>query len=116
VPAVTYLSDAKAREWATVPDDKDCDELLQQLNRVSGRKWVIGRHTVELAHAGLFKRMFCKPPAPHIEWTLYLDCHGEWQVMNLVTPDGGSNFHPSTGSREAIMNYMLGYIGGARRP
>lgn len=115
MPAVTFLSDHEVREWANVPDDKEADELLQQLRDVSGRNWVIGRHKVRVQHPSLIKRLFCKPPAPLTVWTLYLDCHGEWQIMSLATPKGSSIFHYSPESRECVLNYMLGYVSGAQK-
>lgn len=106
MPALTYLSDQEVREWAAVPDDKDCNEILQELRSLTGENWVIGRHQVK------FARRWFRRPLPITVYTLYADCHGEWQVMNLVTPEGGSNFYGSAQSREDVMNYMLGYIGG----
>lgn len=115
MPAFTYLSDSEVRQWSRVEGDKDCDELLQELRRLSGENWIIGRQTIPVCHASLWKMIFCKPPEPYVSWTLYADCHGEWQVINLVTPEGGSNFHASAQGREDIMNFMLGYIAGLHR-
>lgn len=113
MPAFTYLSSHEIEKWASIPDDKECNDLLQELRAKTGENWLIGRYTTRTRHPSLWKRLFCQPPAPHVEWTLYADCHGEWQVMNLVGPNGGSVFHGCT--REMIMNYMLGYIGGLRK-
>jgi hypothetical protein len=106
--AVTFLSDSEARSYETVEGDKDCNELLQELNHASGRRWLIERRTFYRSR-GLFRH------AEEIKtYTLYLDCHGEYQVMNLVTPNGGSVF--SYGNREAVMNYMLGHLAGLQEP
>lgn len=106
MPAVTYLSDWEAREWVRVPGDKDCDELLQEMNAKTGRRWLIQVRRFFISR-GWFRH------AEEIKsYTLYLDCHGEYQVMNLVGPNGGSIFHFNRNSREAVMNYMLGYLGG----
>lgn len=106
MPGFTYLSDWEAREWLHVEGDKDCDELLQEMNAKSGRTWLI-QVKRWFAPRGWFRH------AEEIKYyTLYLDCHGEYQVMNLVGPNGGSVFHFNRHSREAVMNYMLGYLGG----
>ena len=112
MPACVYLSDAEERKWSSVAEDKDCDELLQQLRRLTGNKWLVERQEIPVRHTSLWKHLFCKSPPPHVEWTLYADLHGEHQVINLVTPEGGSVFYKSTQSRENVMNFMLGYIAG----
>lgn len=114
MPAITYLSLQEESDWASVPDDKDINELLQELRKTTGENWLIGRHQVAVRHGQFWKRLFRKP-APLTSWTLYADCHGEWQVMSLVTPHGSSIFHLWEHSREAIMNFMLGYIGAWQR-
>ena len=106
MPAVTFLSDSEAKRFETVEGDKDCNELLQEMNAKTDRRWLIEVRSF-FASRGWFRH------AEEIKtYTLYLDCHGEYQVMNLVTPNGGSNFSYST--REAVMNYMIGYLGGFR--
>ncbi len=112
MPCTTWLTEQEARDWAVVADDKECDELLQQLRKVSGRNWVIGRAKME-SYVGLLGLLFRQRLKVRTFWTLYLDCHGEWQIMNLMTPKGGSLFHLSNQSREDVMNYMVGYIGGS---
>ena len=108
MPCTTFLSDHQIKQWSHVENDKDCDELLKELNEVSGRLWLVGVQEWFLPR-GLFRHA-----EKRIDYTLYLDCHGEWQVMNMVTPEGGSLFHHTVGSREHVMNYMLGFIAGAR--
>lgn len=107
MPAVTYLSDREVREWSSVKGDAECDDLLQELRKTTGENWIIGTHE-RLPR----KRWFRKQGPPLRFYTLYADCHGEWQVINLVTPDGGSIFHGSKQSREDVMNFMLGIICG----
>ena len=107
MPAVTYLSDHEVREWSIVKDDKDCNELLQELRSLTGENWIIGTQ-----ERWPRKRWFRKQAAPVRFYTLYADCHGEWQVINLVTPNGGSIFHGSSQSREDVMNFMLGIVCG----
>lgn len=120
MPAVTFLDDWEVRKWDNgVPGDEDLNELLFELRKLTGRQWIVmtrdlpiikrSWHRLGYYKAGTFKH-----------YTLYLDCHGEWQVMNLCTErDGGSNFFLSHSSREHVMNYMLGHIAGTeseRRP
>lgn len=110
MPAVIYLSDSEARRFLRVESDKDCDELLQQMNTVTGRTWLIQVQRW-FEPRGLFRHAVERK-----NYTLYLDCHGEYQVMSLVAPGGSSIFHASQNSRESVMNYMLGYLGGMERP
>lgn len=110
MPAVTYLSDSEARSFLTVEGDKDCDELLQEMNKRTDRLWLIQVQRW-FESRGLFRHAVERK-----RYTLYLDCHGEYQVMSLVAPDGSSIFHHNPNSREAVMNYMLGYLGGIERP
>lgn len=114
MPAFTYLSDSEVRAWARVVDDKDCDELLQDLRRASGENWIIGVQRLETFRKA-WHRLWHVVSGEHRHYTLYADCHGEWQVINLVTPSGGSVFHGSGQSREDVMNFMLGYLGGLNR-
>ena len=104
MPAVTFLSDSEAKRFERVEYDKDCDELLQEMQRLSGRRWLIE------VRSHFLSRGWFRHAAELVTYTLYLDCNGEYQVMNLVTSRGGSVF--SRSRREDVMNYMLGYIGG----
>lgn len=106
MPAVTYLSDSRASAMERVEGDKDCDELLQEMNAKTGRRWLIEVWT-QYVSRGWFRHA-----EERKHYTLYLDCHGEYQVMSLVTPAGSSIFNHSRQSRENVMNYMLGYLGG----
>lgn len=109
MPAVTFLSDSETKRYERVEDDKDCDELLQEMNAVTGRRWLIQvRKWFE--PRGMFRHA-----EERKDYTLYLDCHGEYQVMSLVHPGGSSIFYGWHHSREAVMNYMLGYLGGTPR-
>jgi hypothetical protein len=111
MPAMTFLSDWEVRAWASVPDDKDCNELLQSLRKATGENWLIGVTTRQKFRKA-WHRMWFVENGDHKFYTLYADCHGEWQVINLVTPNGGSVFHGSAQSREDVMNFILGYLGG----
>lgn len=113
MPAVTYLSDSEVRQFATVPDDKDCNELLQELRRATGENWIVGTYSVRRGRTPTDWALR-RPAKVSRHYTLYADCHGEWQVINLVTPCGGSVFHGSEQSREDVMNYMLGVLNGLR--
>lgn len=105
MPVCTYLSDSEAKRFEQIEGDKDCDELLQEMNAKTGRRWLI-QVQQRFVSRGWFR---------HAEerkyYTLYLDCHGEYQVISLVTPHGSSVFFQWVHGREAIMNYMLGYLG-----
>lgn len=107
MPAVTYLSDEEVKRGATVEGDKDVNEWLGLLNELSGRRWVILTRDLPLKKRHWFaKRRFVR------NYTLYLDCHGEWQIMNLMIGGGATNFHYGSDSRNAVINYMMGYVGG----
>ena len=107
MPALTFLSDDVVRAGRSVKDDKECDEILQDLRRLTGEDWIvrvreIPQHTWPLG--------FSKPPIR--DYTLYADCHGEWQIINMAGPDGGTVFSLHPDSRNACMNFMLGMICG----
>ncbi|CAM5397985.1 hypothetical protein AFEL58S_01990 [Afipia felis] len=104
MPAVTFLSDCEAKRFETIDGDKECNELLRAMNLLSGRRWLIE------VRSRFVSRGWFRHAAKIVTYTLYLDCNGEYQVMNLVTPSGGSVF--SRSGREDVMNFMLGYLGG----
>lgn len=111
MPAVTYLSDSEVKAGRAVKDDKDCNDLLQEFRQATGEDWIIEVRTYQKARTAwqaIRRKLYTEMKV----YTLYADCHGEWQVMNLVTPKGGSIFYLSDQSREDAMNYMLGYLGG----
>jgi hypothetical protein len=109
--AFVYLSDSEVRRWQTVPDDKDCNDILQELRSLSGENWLVGVRQYRL-RSTWWEWLRRAPQRWHKVYTLYADCHGEWQVINLVTPAGGSVFHGSGQSREDVMNFMLGCLTG----
>ena len=111
MPAFTYLSDSEVREWRSVSDDKECNDLLQEFRKATGEDWLIGVRQWPVRRT-FWKWLRRTPITLHKHHTLYADCHGEWQVINLVTPNGGSVFYGSAQSREDIMNFMLGYLAG----
>lgn len=107
MPAVTYLRDDEVASGRSIPDDKEADELLQQLRNLTGEDWIVMILPIWI------RDRWWKRPRQTKRYTLYADCHGEWQIMNLVTPDGGSLFHGGAErSREDVMNFMLGMIAG----
>lgn len=106
-----YLSDSEVSEWRTVPGDKDCNDLLQEFRQKTGENWLIGVREYSIRQ-GWWERLRRVSAQTHKSYTLYADCHGEWQVINLVTPRGGSVFNGSAQSREDVMNFMLGCITG----
>lgn len=115
MPCTTWLTDSEVREFASVPDDKELNETLQQLRSVTGENWLVGKRKVSVQHDSILKRVFCKQPPPITTHTLYNDCHGEYQIINLAGPEGGTVFHHWPNEREGIINYILGFIGGHQR-
>lgn len=87
MPGFYYLNDYQVQEYSN-PDDPECCTLLHELNEASGRIWLvkIERFT---QRKGLFR-----VEVEH--YTLFLDCHGEYQVINLV-PQRGTNTETSIG-------------------
>lgn len=114
MPAFTWLSDWQVREWQSVPDDKDYDELFQEFRKATGENWLTRVHE-HIARRSFWQWLRRQEPRRVRSYTLYADCHGEWQVINLVGPSGGSVFHYSEHTREMAMNYMMGTINGLRQ-
>lgn len=112
MPSVTYLSPEQVRRYSSVPDDKECDELLQEMRHTTNEEWLIEVRTVSQRPSPMDR--FLRRVRPSIRvYTLYVDCHGEWQIINCVMPGGrGSVFTGGPATREAVMNYMLGHIAG----
>lgn len=106
--ALTYLSDDIVRAGRTVKDDPECDEILQELRMVTGEDWLVRVIERPMMRFGPFGTK------PKKTYYLYADCHGEWQVINMPGPDGGSVFAPHPESRTAVMNFMQGIICGVQ--
>jgi hypothetical protein len=109
--AVTFLDDHEVRTGRSLPDDPECNALLQEFREATGEDWIIRVRRFPVRQT-LWARLSRRPPEIFAMYTLYADCHGEWQIINLVTPKGGSVFHGSSQSREDIMNFMMGYLNG----
>jgi len=114
MPVVTYLSDAEVRRGLSHEADPDLDSLLKELNAKSGRRWVV------LTYPVYQRGWFGKTKLLGHRHDLYLDCHGEWQIINLATGIGrgpSSTLFNSCwrGTRENVLNYMLGYLGGLEK-
>lgn len=105
MPGVIFLSDTEARAYSSVPDDPDCDELLQEMRRVTGRGWLV-RVDRWSERYGFFRNKYRNLES----YSLLLDCHGEYQLMNLVPPRERVPYVRDPNSRGAVMNYMLGYL------
>lgn len=109
---VTYLSDNEVRRFRTVEDDKDCNDILQGLRKLTGEEWLI--RVMPLSYkTGVW------PFRKEVSWKLYTlyygTLHGEYQVINLVNENGSTIFDPTPrNSRCHVMNYMLGYIAGVQ--
>lgn len=111
MPVFTYLSDHEVAAGRSVPDDEECNELLQELRAATGEDWIIIVTPIR-KERNVWKRLFGMKLETFQSYRLFADCHGEWQVINVITPEGGSVFYIWEHSREAVMNYMLGYLGG----
>ncbi len=111
MPAFTWLSNDEVARGRRVPDDKECDDLLQELRAATGEDWVILTYPQERPRS-VADMVLGRGGDPYTIYSLYADCHGEWQDINCVTAKGGSIFDKGAESREAIMNYMLGYLAG----
>lgn len=119
MPALVCLSQDRVERGRTVPGDKECDDLLQELRQVTGEDWIVLTYT-QRHPRGFFDAVRGRPPISFLIYSLYADCHGEWQVINCFTREGVSIFNLGAESRETVMNYMLGYVAGIyaaqRRP
>lgn len=107
MPAIVYLPDYVIRNGHIVPDDKECTDLLKEVNNKSNRNWIIEKCPIRVK-----EKIFSKVKVIY-RYNLYLDCNGEWQIINLMTANGGSIFHGGAkGSRENVMNYLMGLANG----
>lgn len=107
--ALTFLSDDVVRAGRSVKDDKECDQILQDLRNLTGEDWI-----VRVRELPTTRRWLQPAPHPVRDYTLYADCHGEWQIINMVGPNGGTVFSQHPDSRNAVMNFMLGMTCGIR--
>ena len=108
MPAVTYLSQHEAEAGRTVPDAKDCNELLQEVRKVTGEEWIIRVHTYQTK-----RKLFRKQRTVKFYSLYYGMPNGvEWQCVNLASPEGGTIFHPSEVSRELVLNFLMGLRNG----
>lgn len=111
--AFTYLSDSEVSRMTTVNDDKELNELLQEVRQAFGPVWFV-EVRVSMAQA---KKHFwsrhrdLKPPVKY--YTVYFYNGGgiEYQIINLATENGhGSVF--TAGTRSGVMNYFFGMLSG----
>ena len=114
MPTFTYLSEHRVQQLRSVPEDPEIDELLQEMRALSGEDWLL--EIAEIEEHESTRRWWFGPRRSHARklYTLYADCSGEWQVMNLCVEDGdGSVFRG--GDRSSVINFMLGYSNGIRK-
>ncbi len=113
MPVTTYVSQSEAAAARSVPGDKECDDLLGEIRRLTGEDWIV--RTYPRGKPWTIWHYFMLSPEVEI-WRAYeilVDVGGEWQIINLVTENNsGSVFFESKSSREHVMNFMLGYISG----
>lgn len=111
LPAFTYLSDYQVQKFRSVPGDAELDGLLQELRQATGDDWL-----VEVVEIKEFAKGRWWPLRRAVRtrtfYALYADIHGEFQAINLCTPKGGSVFVGA--HRDAVANYILGFLGGLR--
>lgn len=99
MPCVTYISEYE--EWKmkeAIKEHKLVAELLAEVNALTTQEWLCEPHKA-VVQVRLFR-------APIEEWrfTLYIDCHGEWQVFNFK--DGFS------GTENTVLAFLMGYRNG----
>lgn len=105
----TYCYDHEVKNWENVPDDKDLNELLQDVRNTISKDWYLQVRTHQPR-----KRWWERQARPSFKsYTLYWYTGGgiEYQVINLVTPGGGSVFHGGC-TREHVMNFLMGMLNG----
>jgi hypothetical protein len=112
MPAFVYLSQSEVDKYSQVKDDKLCNDLLQEMRNLSGLNWLISVDT-RRGYLTWWQRVRGVENV-WLEYTLYADCSGEYQVINLAGPEGGSVFHSNRDSRSAVLNFMMGFLDGWR--
>lgn len=85
--------------------DKELLKILERLKEETGRHW-------ELEESVRVTKKFLHKPVNLKVYSLYLDCHGEWQVINFCPAKEGGYSINTTVDRAAIGNYITGYLGG----
>lgn len=99
MPATAFLSpfDVDRIRIRLILDDPRIVELLSEVNRLVSQQWIC--EVKEIARKRIWR-------APIIvkKYTVYIDCHGEWQIFNF--PGGYSV------SAETILAFLMGYRNG----
>lgn len=108
MPGFTYCHDHEVKRWETVPDDEELNSLLQDVRNTISTDWYLQVQTMTPR-----KRLLRKQPASYKVYTLYWYTGAgiEYQVINFITPGGGSVFHGGL-TREHVMNYLMGMLNG----
>ena len=105
----TYCYDHEVRNWESVPDDKELNELLQEVRNTISKNWYLQVRTHKPR-----KRWWERKARPEFKtYTLYWYTGGgiEYQVINLATENGtGSVF--SHANRSCVANFLMGLING----
>ena len=114
MPAVTYLSDHEQREWSSIPNDKEADELLQELRKTTGEDWLVSVRRVK-HNRTLLDILLGRVKGDTFDYQLYCNFAYEAQIINLVGDKGGTVFHSPTSSRECVLNFILGYLSATTR-
>lgn len=99
MPCVTFIGEYEQwRMKSEISEHRHIKELLDDVNRLQPQEWLCGRQKTVVAMP-LFRKA-------KEEWrfSLYIDCHGEWQVFNFAE---GMSVPENT-----ILAFLLGYRNG----
>ena len=105
---VMWCDPEKYAHCRHVPDDNEVDEYLQQLRQATGEDWMI--NVTEHRH----RSRWGVSPKTWKGYELWIGLGAEIQVLNLASKDQWRPPVTDTGSREHVINYMLGYLAGTQ--
>src|SRR5690349_19097385 len=97
-----YYTEQEVRSHQERLDDKELQELLDEVVRLEGKTWFVRKDQHRV------RRFFRKPKTVTL-YELLVECGGEWQIINF---HGGECSINHDVSRAQVMTYLLGYIGG----
>lgn len=104
MPVCTYLDETDIQRCNDNLDDKDIQELLNEINKIPGQRWCV-RKTVHEMNRGWFRR----PKEIHL-YTIFSHVHGpEWQIIQLASQYEMA-FGPT--NRNDVLNFLLGFVNG----
>src|SRR4051794_27867537 len=109
MPCVTYYSDSEVRHHQERLNDKDIQELLDEVKSRTGETWFVRKDDYQV------KRGLLRKPRIVTLYEILADCHGEWQIINFPPDEQGGWSINHDVSRAKIITYLLGYLGGWRQ-